>query len=302
MITSLLTSPDLATAEDTGRSFATTMGCTDQSARCLRSLSVRDILTRGLAFTSQARVIVDGTVLPRTLGAALSSGQFNRVPLIAGTNRDEHTWFVALTELATGHVLTAAEYRDAIEAAFGPNAPAVLARYPLRNYSSPSLALAAVQTDSRVSCPSRRLIQWVSRVVPRTFAYEFADRTAPQYTPPVSFPYLAAHTSEIQYLFPLYHGATGTIHPLNAAQQRLSDQMVTYWTRFARSGWVNGPQPPYSPPFWPRYTEQRDNFQSLRLPEPVTTRGAFAAEHQCAFWNRVLGLDRLDQLKPAAAQ
>jgi para-nitrobenzyl esterase len=177
-----------------------------------------------------------------------------------------------------------------------------LARYPLSNYSSPSAAWIQVQTDTRFSCPARKATQLVSRYVLPTYAYEFADRTAPNPFRPVSFPYRAAHTLEIQYLFPLYHGATGTIHPLNGAQERLSDQMVTYWTRFARSGWVNGPQPPYSPPFWPRYTEQRDNFQSLRLPEPVTTRGAFAAEHQCAFWNRVLGLDRLDQLKAAAAQ
>jgi para-nitrobenzyl esterase len=130
----------------------------------------------------------------------------------------------------------------------------------------------------------------VSRYVERTYAYEFADRTAPFWDTPASFPYLAAHTAEIQYLFPLYHGARGTPHPLSAAQERLSDQMVDYWTTFARIGKPNfPPEPPYSPPFWPRYTEERDDFQSLRLGNPVTI-STYDAEHRCAFWESLLSL------------
>jgi para-nitrobenzyl esterase len=89
---------------------------------------------------------------------------------------------------------------------------------------------------------------------------------------------------EQQYLFPLYHGATGTPKPLNAAQERLSDDMVSYWTTFARTGNPNSRQTP----FWPRYQTRRDQFQSLRLPHPVTVTN-FAADHKCAFWERVLG-------------
>ena len=208
MVKSLLTNPDLATAKATGQQFATAMGCADQSARCLRSLSVRDILTRGVAFSSQGGVIVDGTILPRTLGAALSSGQFNRVPFVNGVNRDELRWTVGLTELATGHVLTAAEYPDRLRASFGAaNVGRILARYPLSNYASPSLAVAAAQTDAQFSCAVRQVSQWVSRHVLRTYSYEFADRTAPPFFPRVSFPYGASHTLEIPYLFPLYHGA-----------------------------------------------------------------------------------------------
>ena len=298
MIRSLLTNPDLATAEARGREFATAMGCADQTARCLRSLSVRDILTEGVEFASQARVIVDGTILPQTLGEALSSGEFNRVPFINGVNRDELRWSVALTERATGHVLTAAEYPDAIAASFGEaNVPRILARYPLSNYASPSLALAAVQTDAQFSCTVRQVSQWVSRFVERTYSYEFADRTAPSYEPPVSFPYGAAHTYELQYLFPLYHGARGTPKPLNAAQERLSDDMVSYWTTFASTGNPNSRETP----FWPRYQTRRDQFQSLRLPRPVTVTN-FAADHKCAFWERVLGPYQSNEPQAAATQ
>jgi para-nitrobenzyl esterase len=51
-----------------------------------------------------------------------------------------------------------------------------------------------------------------------TFAYEFNDENAPQrYLPPVSFPYGAAHQSELQYLFDL---PTAKIPGTLAAQQQ----------------------------------------------------------------------------------
>ena len=97
---------------------------------------------------------------------------------------------------------------------------------------------------------------------------------------------LWARAFESQYLFRLYHGATGTPQPLSAAQKRLSDDMVRYWTTFAHNGNRNSPETP----FWPRYMAEpaRHNWLSLRLPEPITTpRGEFAAEHQCDFWDKL---------------
>jgi hypothetical protein len=45
------------------------------------------------------------------------------------------------------------------------------------------------------------------------YVFEFNDRKAPQYFPPVSYPYGAAHTLEPQYIFPGYHGAAGVKKP-----------------------------------------------------------------------------------------
>jgi acyl-CoA synthetase (AMP-forming)/AMP-acid ligase II len=45
-------------------------------------------------------------VLPQTLKTAFATGEFNRVPIINGTNRDEWRLFVALSELA-GNPVTA---------------------------------------------------------------------------------------------------------------------------------------------------------------------------------------------------
>lgn len=275
---------DLTTAEDFGRKFASAVGCPDQSAQCLRSLSTEEILKRSMDFQTDQH-IVDGTILPLSYVQAFTSGQFNHVPLMIGTNHDEWRWLRAIVELDTGKPMTAADYPAAIASTFGKsNEAKIINRYPLSDYTSPSVALATAETDGGFSCPMLRMAKTVARYEPNTYVYEFADSTAPSYMSPVSFPYGAAHTSEIQYIFPLYHGATGTPQPLNAKQELLSRQMVSYWTTFARNGNPNSPKTPT----WPRFAEKasQENVQLLNSPKPVTaTRGSFAAEHQCDFWD-----------------
>ena len=281
-----LTQGTLTQAEAAGTAFATAVGCSDQTAACLRSLSIQDIIRNGLSYTNGSAgsggvpIAIDGKILTQSLGDAFKSGQFNQVPVINGSNRDEMRWLVGLTELATGHILTAADYPNAIMGYFGAaNAALVLAQYPLAAYNSASEAFAAAETASFFDCPARRVNRLLVKYVP-TYGYEFADETAPSSAPSVSFPYGAAHTYEIQYLFSHYHGAAGIGNNLNPAQARLSDQMVSYWTTFAKSGNPNSEETPD----WPRYDARLDQYQSLQLPIPFTT-SAFAGEHDCDFWD-----------------
>src|SRR5882672_47934 len=270
----------LTQAEATGAAFAAAVGCPEQTAACLRSLSVQDIISKGSSYQSGVPIAIDGTILTQSIGDALKSGQFNQVPVINGANREEWRWFAGQTELATSHVMTAADYPNSIAAFLGAvNAPLIIAQYPLSAYSSPSEAFAAAVTAAFFDCPVRRVNRLLVKYVP-TYGYEFADETAPSSSPPVSFPYGAAHTYEIQYLFPLYHGAAGIVNTLNPAQTRLSDQMVSYWTTFAKTGNPNSEETPE----WPRYDATLDQYLSLQLPIPVTT-SAFAAEHDCDFWD-----------------
>jgi para-nitrobenzyl esterase len=174
---------------------------------------------------------------------------------------------------------TAADYRKYIQDTYGSNADAVLAEYPLSDYGGdPHLAAAAARTDRTFACGRVRLDTLASRYVP-VWAYEFADVNAPSFAPPQSFPYGAAHTLEIQYLFPLYHGGLGTPHPLSPAQEKLSDIMVSYWTTFAANSDPNSPSTPY----WPRYRPQTHRVLELKTPRPTVATN-FAEEHKCAFW------------------
>jgi len=197
-----LTLPTLADEETHGKAFAALVGCDDQSAGCLRSRSVKEILTNWGLFDSNPNV--DGKVLPLSLDEAFGAGQFNHVPLIHGTTHDEWRFFVALSFDLAGGPVTEDTYPAVVESMVGPDAaPLVLAEYPLSAFDSPDLAIGAIGTDSIFACPARTIDQTLSTQV-ATFAYEFNDSNAPElFLPPVSFPYGATHASELRYLFKL---------------------------------------------------------------------------------------------------
>src|SRR5215469_867409 len=277
-----LTQASLATAEASGEAFAAKAGCASQTAACLRSLPVSTILAS--ENTAGYTPNLNSEVLPETLGTAFSTGAFNRVPIINGTNHDEWRLFVALSELE-GNPVTAANYQSMISSTLGvpPAVAAVIAAiYPLSAFPSPSVALGAVGTDAIFACPALTIDKSVSRFVP-TFAYEFNDENAPQnFLPPVSFPYGAAHASEIQYLMGLPTAAfPGS---LSAQQQQLAAIMKGYWTNFADRGSPSSA----SAPFWPRFTGLTQTMQSLAPPVPQP-EADFANAHNCAFWTALAG-------------
>ena len=276
-----LTQPSLADAASYGAFAAGQVGCT--TAACLRALPVTALLTlQDQAFPNGVPIVVDGKLLPMSVGAAFAAGQFNRVPVIEGSNHDEWRFFVGLTELTTGTPLTAAGYIPAIAQTLGvpPAVATALADiYPLAAYpppsTAPSVGLGALGTDAIFACNARLVSGLLAQHVP-TWQYEFNDPHAPlPLHISVSFPSGAYHSSEVQYLFDLSSlGFPG----LDTGQAQLSDDMVRYWIHFARTG------SPRSAglPAWPRYG-MSDQFQSFEGVAPVT-KGGFALDHNCAVW------------------
>jgi para-nitrobenzyl esterase len=276
------TTQTLATAETAGEAFATAAGCSSQTAACLRGLPVETILANedAAGYTPN----LDGDFLPLSLGTALATGQFHHVPVIQGTNHDEWRLFTALDfDLTVGPIgNNETAYEAALATLVGPAAPLVAEQYPLANYPSADLAFAAAGTDAAFACPALGADLSMSLYVPLS-TYEFNDENAPEdFLPPVSFPYGAAHASELQYLFGLPVEIPRP--PLTAAQLQLSSAMQHYWTNFAKFGTPNGPDVPA----WQIFNPLAGNFQSLVPPAP-TEETNFATAHQCAFWAALLG-------------
>jgi para-nitrobenzyl esterase len=267
----------LASAEASGAGLAARLGCADAATQvaCMRGKGVAEILAAGGQALGSFGPVVGGALLPRQIPDAIASGRFNHVPVIEGTNHDEYRLFVALFFDLQGNPVTAAQYPALLQAQFGAAAPAVLARYPLSAFATPSEALATVVTDSGFACPARAADALLSRQV-RTFAYEFNDPNAPEFliTDPV-MPLRAFHAAEIPYIF--RNAAVEAV--FTPDQLALSRQMIGYWSRFAATGDPNGRHAPH----WPRYRTRSDLFQSLA---PAATRpiASFAADHNCAFW------------------
>jgi para-nitrobenzyl esterase len=280
------TQPTLDTAETTGSAFATAVGCSDQTASCLRAVPVDQVLANwGTGLTSTTPVI-DGVVLPQPLRDLFATGHFNRVPVIEGSNHDEFRLFVALLYDLVSAPLAADQYDAAVASLLQVPlgiAQAITSHYPLSAYDdSPDLALGAIGTDAAFACNAQAVAHNLARFV-RTYTYEFADENAPPILPPASFPYGAAHGLEIQYLFNL--PAALNTPPMTSDQQQLSNFMLRYWTRFARSG---RPRAIHSPR-WPKQSD--DLLLSLQAPTPQPeSRNAFNGDHKCyTLWNGLLG-------------
>jgi para-nitrobenzyl esterase len=268
-----LTQQPLAAAESAGKTFAAKAGCASNTAACLRGLPVSTILAD--EDPSGYTPDVDGAVLTQSIKTALSGGQFNRVPVVIGTNHDEYRLFVAAFQFFGARV-TAANYQTMIASTLGVSAGiagAIAAQYPLSRYPSPPVALGAVGTDAIFACHALTAEQSLARYVP-TYAYEFNDENAPEpFLPPAGFPYGAAHASELPYLF----NPTSVTHPVpfSQAQQKLAAAMKQDWTNLAKTG--------IPAAAWPRFTGTSQRMLSLVPPAPQVETD-FAAQHHCAFW------------------
>jgi len=298
------------TAEDRGKKFAAAAGCTAKDdkdiAKCLRALPAAKIAAlAGTASATSPLVggpLLDGTVIPKQLIDAFQSGQFNQVPILFGTTRDEGNFNAGITQYFKKDrtALDEADYRGYLQRTYGGNAgpggglPAypkdtigkVLARYPVTKQSA-QMAWDTAHSDVQ-ACRGQYTVAALEPHVP-VYMYLFNDRTAQTYFPKMpGFQPLAYHTADIPYVFTGYHGGPeGLPIKLTQAQSKLSDRLVDAWANFAHGGNPNGKgDAPW--PRWkkgdttPAYFLQDDGWKT------VQTNAEFAAQHQCSFWKPIL--------------
>lgn len=273
---------DLAVATRQSVDYAATAGCPDPATAgtCLRALPV-DALRKPVWYFNIGSDELTGPVtgsalVPRAPLAVFGSGDSEPVPLLIGTTRDEFTLFVALRYLRAGQRYTPADYPKLLSETFGADAAAVAAHYPIDRYGGVAQAYSAAVTDGDFACVSERIAGDLSRTGP-VYAYEFNDRNAP--APDVMrtlpFPIGASHSLELRYLFDV-----GGAPPLDPAQQRLSDQMIDYWSAFVRTGEpaVDGE------PAWPEFDPAGDGGRMSLQADGSRVDNGYARIHQCPLW------------------
>lgn len=275
---------DVPTAQRVSLDYAASVGCPDQhtAADCLRALPLSKldrppwyyhIATDGLAGP------VTGTpLIPIDPMTAAAQGRAAKVPVLIGTTHDEFTLFVASQYLRLGRE---PDYPAALNNTFGPIGAQIAQRYPVSRYGGDAaLAYSAAVTDGVFACSTDRVAGSLTHAAP-VYGYEFNDRNAPAPAPlrSVPFPVGASHSLELRYLFDV-----GGAPPLDPAQNRLSNEMITYWARFVTTG---APQVDGQPP-WPALGRNTADGPRMSLQTPeVHTFTDFADAHQCAFWATV---------------
>ncbi|MHB8381792.1 MAG: carboxylesterase/lipase family protein [Candidatus Binataceae bacterium] len=268
----------LAEEEIQGDKFAAKLGCDKASdvAGCMRSKSTEEVLEAIPASPLDAgkpgwHPVMDGHLIPSQPAEALAAGRFNQVPVLNGSNRNEGTLF-----LAFGKPITAQQFDAGVHARFGGDATRVLAAYPLANYPSPVLAVAASFGDGIFSCPILKAGELLSARVP-VYQYEFNDPNAPvTFFRNAPFPLGAYHSAEIQYVL----GSIADNRSASPAQQKLSDAMMSYWIGFITSGNPGGS------PAWTRLGASDPKVLSL-APGATEYESDFAKIHHCDLWNSI---------------
>ncbi|KAK5056058.1 hypothetical protein LTR84_012609 [Exophiala bonariae] len=299
--------PTIEKLESLGISLAHAAGCTEQTPEKLRLISAKDLLEANEVEDGQFGIgkfpfglMEDGVIVVKDLRDRFLRGEFNRIPMIIGVNKDEFTWFQAMMEWRSGKVVSAEAYPETVSATIEllnklhlngvivPQSaiPQVLKMYPIEAHGSASRALAAVVGDAGlISTAGRRATRVLAKHCPEVFAYEFDVPDTPCPWPEVSFPYGSAHTLELPYIFPGFCGASGKATPLSRSQQVLARQMVQYWTTFARYSTPNDPELSQDMPQWKTYHAQDDNIMLLQASEPSKMVDGWGERHNSDFWD-----------------
>ena len=221
---SLAPTRTLAEAEQAGAKMADEMHA--HSLVDLRALPAEDLLKNGRG----GGPVVDGWFIPQDVATAFAEGKQNDVPLIAGSNKDEGTFFLQPT--------TADKFIERSRARFGDQADAFLKLYPAASDDEASASQLAAFRDE---------LAFVMRVWARaqtktgrskTFLYYFThEPPAPVgSTSRGGFGSGATHGAEAQFIFE-------NLLPPRAwtdLDHQVSDTMSSYWVNFAANGDPNG--------------------------------------------------------------
>jgi para-nitrobenzyl esterase len=284
---SKIAEPTLAVAEAAGLKVGEKLGCPGTGpsvAACMRGKSSDELLKAteikppnteapgGPFYVGGENVLstipnVDGVVMKTSLRDAFTNGGFEPRPIIIGTNHDEGTLFHS--SFFAMEVTNETEYRAALTRRFGAaNVDAIVARYPIANFSSPNRAIAEVTGDAFFVCPARHSARGAARAGSPVWLYSFDQVPESAFLADLG----TFHSSEIPFLF-----GTDGVYPLGrvgASGAAAATALQQIWTGFAKTGDPGAE--------WPRYTEAGDEYRVLA--SSMSTGTAFKAS-QCAFWD-----------------
>ncbi len=277
-----------AGAEAAGQAFAESFGCAGAGAPdCLRGKDAWELvdatappptsqqLPGGMFYQDPGSVTgwspnVDGVLVPASTLELFTAGDYPKLPLLLGSNRDEGTLF--LWTFIANQVADETQYREALGRRFGPAAvDAIVLQYPIASYPSPTRALAEVTGDAFFVCPARRTARLASAAGAPVYLYTF-QRLPSQ---PLLDDAGVIHSAEIPFVFGIDTFPLGKVGPDGLP---LSEAMQGYWTRFAATGDPNGA----GALAWPPYDAAGDQHMLLDLPLAAGTAHKQAV---CDFWD-----------------
>jgi para-nitrobenzyl esterase len=276
------TSRDLEEGYKSASATSDKLGCEADDIRCLRDLPAKKILNKGSKGMITGGIDFmphhDGYALTGTPLSMIRSGNFNKVPFMAGYNRDEFA--KALKIIPQLYHTRPAKYKKKLvkKFKFSEDQANELARlYPLSEFNNrPVEAYGRMfGVDAALGCPTYQGLAGASEQHPDTYfyRYDYDDLKFGKYMG-------AFHGSEISFVFGSLDSTFGFAlfkeDKMDEAQE-LSRIIQGYWVNFAKTGDPNGPALPDWPAFDP-------GSQMMQVLDTNTRSEPAGMAGKCGFW------------------
>jgi len=219
----------------------------------LRALPTDKILESVKTLRGGFPPVIDGKVLVEQVSDTYAAGKQAHVPLIAGWNRDEGSFL--------GNGQTTEKWKGMAAGMFKDRSDEFLKLYPGETDAQAVDSAGAYGGDSFIAFSTWKWLEANRKTSDAPeYRYHFELRATPSKFHPGTF---AFHSDDIEYVFGTLDTRPGFTP--SADDRKLSDEVMSYWTNFAKTGDPNGP----GLPVWPKYDIGSDSL--IHLDSTITS-------------------------------
>jgi para-nitrobenzyl esterase len=242
-------------AEEFGVAFARSKGIVGDGPEALKQLralppeAIVDGLSMATMFTAQTTYsgpIIDGTIVVDEPQNLYLAGKYQHVPMIVGANS---------ADMGMSHATTV----EQLFAPFGGKQKAAEDAYNASSSRDLQALATTVASDAMMAEPARFVAQTLSsQGVPAwEFRFSYVAESMRKEWPG------APHATDVPFVFDTARAHYGP--PLTEADEKVAQEMNTYWANFVKTGNPNGA----GLPDWPAYRSESDVIMDFTNSGPV---------------------------------